>query len=236
MGRSWVGFDMDGTLHDFRASSAEALKCIVDRICGDLKVERNELLRHYQVLAEGDSRTGFSENLSSAQYRRRRLQGVLAKCGSEASEDYVSEAVQEYENCLARATKVFPDAPPFLNALKQRGLSIAVITEGPEDAQQRAVERLGLSMVIDLLVTSSKYGRSKTDGLFAVARQRMGIKNDERPYYFGDSLLRDVVPALQSGFTPVLVARESGYVLRGEHATAPARVIRTMSDALDLFD
>jgi len=77
-----------------------------------------------------------------------------------------------------------------------------VISEGPHDAQQTTIERLGIASSVDLLVTSAGEGASKSDGLFEKALARAKCKCHE-VLYVGDSIERDIAPAFALGMVCV---------------------------------
>lgn len=90
--------------------------------------------------------------------------------------------------------ELIPETYQALLVAKEKGCKIVVVTEGPQDAQERAVEKLGIVDKIDVLVTSNRFGISKTNGLFPKVLEDLGI-NASDMVYIGDSEERDMVPA-----------------------------------------
>ena len=82
-----------------------------------------------------------------------------------------------------------------------------VISEGPHDAQETTIGRLGIAADVDLLVTSAGEGVSKSDGLFERALERANCVPHE-VLYVGDSLERDIGPASELGIASVYVGDE----------------------------
>lgn len=72
----------------------------------------------------------------------------------------------QFEEVLTENLELKPSVLGLLTALEHHGHKIAVITEGPQDAQERTVEALGLTPYINYLATTNKLGMSKTSGLF----------------------------------------------------------------------
>jgi putative hydrolase of the HAD superfamily len=82
-----------------------------------------------------------------------------------------------------------------------------VVSEGPADAQALTIERLGIAPMVDLLVTSAAERASKSDGLLEVALARAGCGPEEM-LYVGDSVERDIAPALALGIATVYVGED----------------------------
>ena len=114
-----------------------------------------------------------------------------------------------YEATITQNLQLKEGAIPLLEALKQQGKSIAIITEGPQDSQERTVGALGLEPYFDRLITTNKLGVAKIDGLFGKALEMIGVKSEE-VVMVGDSWDRDIVPALEAGIKCVWVAEKDG--------------------------
>ena len=83
-----------------------------------------------------------------------------------------------------------------------------VISEGPHDAQERTVARLGIAPGIDLLVTSA--GEQALEGATGCSRGRSRVRTASRLelLYAGDSIERDIAPASALGIATVYVGEE----------------------------
>ncbi|KAL8744308.1 MAG: hypothetical protein Q9184_008012 [Pyrenodesmia sp. 2 TL-2023] len=95
------------------------------------------------------------------------------------------------------------------------GKTIVLVTEGPEDAQQWTLELLGIADKVDVLITSNKVGKSKTDGLFGVVLQRLELEA-RNMVFVGDNWERDVVPARDVGIMTVLYDEQGSVRLEGD--------------------
>lgn len=112
-----------------------------------------------------------------------------------------------YDTALGESLELKPGADKALRAAKRGGRSVMVISEGPHDAQQTTIERLGIAPMVDLLVTSGSEGTSKSHDLFGRALARAGCDPTEI-VFVGDSLERDVGPASALGITCFYVGEE----------------------------
>lgn len=84
--------------------------------------------------------------------------------------------------------------------LKAHGIKVAIITEGPIDAQEWALQQLGLMPLIDRLFTSNQEGISKKDGLFQIALKKLHISAN-KILHICDSYHHDIVPARVLGIS-----------------------------------
>ncbi|KAF1360922.1 HAD-like protein [Lizonia empirigonia] len=169
----WYAFDLHDTLHGFRKASAAAVTTVLRILNGQRHPESalEDLEMEYKrILARGTA-SAFVDGRTSHQYREDRLQ-------------------QNFE--------LKPGVLDLLKTLKQYGHMIAVITEGPQDGQERTVEALGLMPYIDYLATTNKLGVAKTDGLFVKVLEHLGLEPNEM-IMTGDGWERDIVPATQAG-------------------------------------
>ncbi|KAJ8117476.1 hypothetical protein OPT61_g1342 [Boeremia exigua] len=86
----------------------------------------------------------------------------------------------------------------ILRTLKQLDHNIAVITEGPQDAQERTIKALGIAPYVDYLATTNRLRVPKVDGLFDQVLGQLGLDSEDM-IMTGDSWERDIVPAAKTG-------------------------------------
>ncbi len=103
----------------------------------------------------------------------------------------------------------FDFAIPTLNALRQKGYTLGLITNGDHLVQKRKLELLGLDNIFDEVIISRDYDTDKPDRLlFDKMAELLGYKSSEM-LYVGDHPLNDVEGSRKAGYTPVWV-RTSG--------------------------
>ncbi|KAH6894480.1 HAD-like domain-containing protein [Thelonectria olida] len=191
--KSWFGFDLDDTLHEFRKASRAATTCCLSQIAQEHPETSLDSLQEYyqQVLKQGTS-NAFVDGKTSNDYRRERFIATLNHFG--CSHELIDELLSSYEKILVQNLTLKPGALSLLQAVKSSHRKIVVITEGPQDAQERALRDLGLSPYVDILATTSQFQVSKVDGLFKKVLDHLGIAAHEIAYV-GDSIERDIMPA-----------------------------------------
>ena len=82
-----------------------------------------------------------------------------------------------------------------------------VVSEGPHDAQEATLARLGLAPYVDLLVTSGQERRSKKEGLLQVALAKAGCL-PQNSVFIGDNMDCDILPALALGMEAFYVGED----------------------------
>jgi putative hydrolase of the HAD superfamily len=199
----WIGFDLDDTLHYFKRASGRAAKAVFAEIERELKVRTEDLEPAYSKVLETAQRGRFSQAKTSREYRAERFEALLRAFERDPG-PHLEQLLDTYDAALGEALELKPGAREVLAAAKRTDLSVLVISEGPHDAQETTIERLGIASSVDLLVTSSGEGRSKSNGLFAKALARAGCQGHEL-LYVGDSLDRDIVPTSALGIANAYV-------------------------------
>jgi HAD superfamily hydrolase (TIGR01549 family) len=203
----WIAFDLDDTLHYFtRASTraSEAVFCDIERQFG---IAVDDLDESYREILRAAQSGHFSQSKTSREYRAERFGALLGRF-AQGPGTQLDRLLDVYDTALGEALELKPGARQVLMAAKRAGLSVMVISEGPHDAQEATIERLGIAPSIDLLVTSANEGASKSDGLFEKALERAGCEQHE-VLYVGDSIERDIAPTSALGMANVYVGDDA---------------------------
>ena len=104
----------------------------------------------------------------------------------------------------------FPFAKPMLEALKQKGYKIGLITNGKPGLQEKKLEMLGLDSIFDRVIVSGQYNCPKPQlTAFNMMAEWLGLKPCEM-MYVGDHPLNDVDASRKAGYVPVYV-NTAGY-------------------------
>lgn len=200
--KTWFGFDLDDTLHEFRFASGQASLSVFEvisakygRSVDDLKVKYQEILRESTAHAFTDGRT-------SSEYRRERFSRLLQVYEVDNCED-IGHLLGIYQASLRSHLTLKAGALQLLQTLQRLDKKVMVVTEGPADAQEWTIRELGLWPYVDILVTTNEVGRSKVDGLFEAVLEKYSIRPEEM-VYFGDNEVRDVHSAQKEGILAFL--------------------------------
>ena len=102
--------------------------------------------------------------------------------------------------------RVFPDAPPALQAIRARGVRLVVVSNWDWSLPEW-LERAGLAELVDGVVSSAVVGAAKpSPRIFQVALELAGVAPEEA-LHVGDSVVSDIAGARAAGVRAVLIAR-----------------------------
>ncbi|MCJ1251739.1 hypothetical protein MMC30_008976 [Trapelia coarctata] len=210
--KTWFGFDLDDTLHEFRKASGAASKAVFREISGSEDVSEPDLEVTYRAILAQKAAGAFTDGKTSTEYRRERFAALMDVHKISYIDAELARLAEVYQTVLKSAIELKSGALELICHLKSIGKQIAVITEGPEDAQVWTIEELGLSQAVDALLTTNKMGKSKVDGMFVAALQHLCIGAEEM-VYVGDNEKRDVEPASREGIFSIHYSEESNVQL-----------------------
>jgi putative hydrolase of the HAD superfamily len=140
------------------------------------------------------------DEASLAELRERCAAIVSEKLGLEISVEDLLEAIRFF---------AYPDVPPALSGLRERGLKLVAVSNW-DCSLQRVLERCGLNGMLDGTVTSAETGSRKPDpGIFGAALELARCEPAEA-LHVGDTAEEDVVGAKAAGIRPLLIDRDGG--------------------------
>ena len=208
--KTWIGFDLDDTLHDFRRSSGTAIKRVLEEISERYGTPVHALGGEYSRVLKAKMANAFSEGKTSFDYRREGFTSVLAHFSLPQDDQFMAELLESYEVTLIKSLELKCGVLDLLSMIKDMGKKIVVITEGPQDAQERTIRGLGIQGYIDFLATTNHLRVAKTAGLFPRVLEHLGITSGDIAYV-GDNEQRDMKPALAEGIFSIHFA-ETKYI------------------------
>lgn len=221
-----IGTDLDDTLHFFKKSSEKASSAVLKEISSSYAIDIHDLESAFREVLILDQLQYFTENKASYEYRSGRFSNLL-RIFDIQSTSYVSYLLEVYEEKLSESLELKPGALEFLMQAKESRKKIVVITEGPHDAQERTIKKLGINSYIDEIYSSSKTGYSKSNGLFELVLSVLNVKPEEM-IYIGDNLHRDIIPSSRIGIKSYLLDENSKF---SEHEKT-VRSLREFSEKI----
>lgn len=217
-----VIFDLDGTLYDYDAAHAaawDALTAFAESRLGfapgrfaALHTQAEETLRR---------RCGGGAAIHN---RLLRYQVLLEAAGKPIA---LAPAMAEvYWTTLLENAIPLPGAMDALARLRAAGLRVGIGTNMTADWQFAKLERLGLTPLIDFMVTSEEAGAEKPEArLFELCAEKAGCAPGECAFV-GDSLKGDALGARDAGMRAVWLCRKSG----ATQAPEGVAVIRSLNE------
>jgi putative hydrolase of the HAD superfamily len=186
-----VFFDLDGTLYDRDLAIRSTLV---------------EQFSHFRDSLNGISRSAFVDRLLELDAHGHANQGrIYDQAAREWQLDvhFAKELGRHFRSHYHRHCRLAGDALSTLQALRQGGKILGVITNGPVQLQEKTLSCLGLDRCFDLVVISEREGVRKPDpAIFARALERSGVRSGEA-VYVGDHPEVDVAGACTAGLIAI---------------------------------
>lgn len=158
-----VVLDLDETLFDHRESARRGVSRLIEELGSRAAPE---LIGEWESTADRLMARRRSGEIDREGYRRERVRGLLRDLGRVSDVARFEDA--DCDRLYARFVELyeqewvpFEDARPTLRALRQRGIPAAILTNGPEERQQRKVRTLGIEPWVHSIWTSERLAAKK---------------------------------------------------------------------------
>lgn len=107
------------------------------------------------------------------------LEVTLRTCGVTPSDGLVDELVSADRDLLLATARLYPDALPFLELLRSRGITIVIVSNCSENTRP-LLTKLGIASIADSLVLSCEVGCIKPSGrIFRHALDQAGVPGSD---------------------------------------------------------
>ena len=200
-----VFFDLDGTLTDYGRMVEHTMATLAERVAARAKVDAARFKVVYNAVQAEDETSQRAGGLTVTELRdRRRRFGRTLECLGIHDAALVEELSAAYAE--ARRTTCFslPGAEATLRLLKDRGVWVAIVTEGSGQEQRGQIDRLGWTSLLDDLVISEELGLHKPEPALVAAALTRARLEAQQAVFVGDRALWDLQPAKRLGMTTVL--------------------------------
>ncbi|WAC65494.1 HAD family hydrolase [Agrococcus sp. SL85] len=209
-----VGFDLDGTLFDHRASAAEAASAFLRSLGARPDGRALDVWFRAEAVRFEQWRRG---ELDFAGQRRARLRDVMGELGLGAprSDAVADAAFARYLAAYRAAWRAFDDARAALDGLRAEGVRVGILTNGVEAQQRDKLAVIGLLDRVDALCASETIGVAKPD---VRAFERLAAELGVAPAsmaFVGDDPEKDLAGATAAGMRAALVAPARGSTSAG---------------------
>jgi putative hydrolase of the HAD superfamily len=140
--------------------------------------------------------------------------------------------VEDYVIRSSEYSRGFPGMASTLEALRAKGLRLAIVTNGETGFQSRNIAALGLSGLVDEVLISQSEGLRKPDvHLFLRAVERLGT-HVSKCMFVGDNPVADVLSAHAAGMQTAWFG--SGQPWPADIPPNPGAAIETLPQVLEL--
>jgi putative hydrolase of the HAD superfamily len=188
--------DLDDTLFDHQHATRSALARLQ---AADARLQTwtlEDLKARHHILLEQYHQEVLAGRLTIDQAREQRFQALVG--GGDAA-----GMAEAYRDAYTQDWREVDGAVDLLRAVRAEGMTVVIVTNNIVSEQRKKLDRLGLSSLIDALVTSEEVGTQKPDPrIFAEALLRVGATPADA-VMLGDAWIADVTGALASGIRPV---------------------------------
>ncbi len=217
-----VIFDLDGTLFNYEGSVSRALISWLP----SLGIEpRSELLKLWHELATVHYPDAHSGTISWRD-RRRRLGAFLTILRVPYAESQLREIFEGYLQIYESSYQAFPDAASALGRVREAGLTVGILTNGPTVRQLEKLHVTGLLKFCDLVCTSQELGVAKPDPMaYRMASARLGLEL-EQLLMVGDNYALDVAAPRHLGIAAVHLDRSCADTTGCSHRIATLDALR----------
>jgi putative hydrolase of the HAD superfamily len=157
---------------------------------------------------------------------------ALARCGC-ADGALAAAIARDYAARRREAMHLFPDTRAVLEALRERGLPLALVTNGDALQQRDKIERHDLARYFDVILIEGEFGCGKPqERVYREALQQLGVGLDG-VWMVGDNLEWDVIAPQRLGLRGVWIDRAGAGLPPALADARPHRIIRSLSELLE---
>ncbi len=134
-----------------------------------------------------------------------------------------------------QAVYIIPEAIDTLTRLKNKGMRLALITNGASEMQRAKLQRFGLEPFFDSILVEGEFGCGKPDSsCFTHTLQKLDIDAADA-WMVGDDLGRDIAPCRSLGISTVWVDWK-GEGLPPSGKVKPDKIIRNIGELSQILE
>ena len=199
-------FDLDDTLFDHMGTARAALAATAAAWPALQAVPVETLYQHYSELLEELHPLVMTGRLSYLDARQQRFARLLAPYEPAASATAAAQLAAQHYGHYQQRRRPVAGALALLQALKPT-YKLGIVTNNRLAEQQDKLRHLGMSYLVDALITSEEAGVLKPDpAIYHLALARLGA-TPAQTVMVGDNWPADVVGPLAVGIRPVWLNR-----------------------------
>ena len=231
-------FDLDDTLIRAYAQPEEAWTRLLHVFAAHLDAHDPDSIDRIRVAVMEEARAFWSDRAEAAKWRlnipgarRLSVRRGLARLGRHDDElaDRIADAFTELRRSEYR---LYPDAHATVDALRDAGVRLALVTNGAAETQRAKIERFELAHRFHHIQIEGEFGQGKPElAVYRHALERLDVDPGEA-WMVGDNYEWEVVAPQQLGMCGIWYDPFGAGV--PAHATAqPTRIIRRLSELVE---
>lgn len=198
-------FDLDDTIVAYGSLSRSVWQEICSSFSATLGVDEttlfNAVLNSSRFYWSDPVKHRFGRN-NQIQARRDIVKDALGRCGVEC-DLHVNSIADTFSKKRQKAVHLFPGSVETLDFFRNRGVKLALITNGQAHVQREKISRFCLEKYFDCIFIEGELGFGKPDErIYSLALQKLEAKAEEC-WIVGDNLEWEVQVPLKLGFYTV---------------------------------
>jgi len=135
----------------------------------------------------------------------------------------------DYARLHREHLRPFDDAFGTLDAVREAGMRVGLITNGPRPLQRDKIERFGIERYMDVIVIEGEFGAGKPEqAVFAHALRSVGAE-PAQAWHIGDNLYADVGGAVAAGLRAAWIHRDR-LSLDENAGVKPDRIVSNLTE------
>ena len=227
-----IFFDLDGTILDWQTGMEDTWLASIEKhndgSYDSLKMQ--ELVRKRREWFWDDPERAKTGRLDLTEACRVIVRHAFEDAGLTAAG--VAHRIGEYYREQRRELIApYPGAMETIAAFHERGVRLALLTNGEAANQRGSVEKLQLESYFDCIIIEGEFGIGKPDERVFRHALEATSSTPETAWMVGDDLDADILPAVALGLHAVWVD-EAGAGLPDDAPARPDRIIRLISELL----
>jgi putative hydrolase of the HAD superfamily len=189
--------------------------------------------RAYRQAIAQNAQKQQRDRLCPFETRREKVEHALASLGK-PNPMLATAMVRAFEQLREEHRQLTPDAQATLHLLQDRGLRLALISNGNATYQRRKIAQHHLAPFFQGIFLEEEYGKAKPDPLmFLAALEHLQLAAQET-WMIGDNLQTDIAGAESLGiltlwYTPIPAP------LAPDGSPSPDRCISSLGEIMDLL-
>lgn len=202
-----VFFDIDDTLYSFTRLHREGMRRVFDYAKGELGIDKAMLQRALeQAMKEIADYTALDSPVTHN--RQIRFQNALTLL-KKPIYPHGSRMYELYWDSILEGATPEPGLIKLLEGLKKKGIYLGIGTDMTSWIQNKKLEKLGIAVYFDAVVTCEEAGADKpSKRFFELCVKKAGCRPEEC-LFIGDSLKKDVLGPRKIGMNSACYNRYS---------------------------
>ncbi|MDA0769247.1 MAG: HAD-IA family hydrolase [Chloroflexi bacterium] len=227
-------FDLDDTILSFGTLAEDAWKQVIGEYVPKLNDVSADAL--YQAVVE--RREWYWSDPERHRRGRLGIENAYDEIVRQAftllgipSMQLATRLAEDYESTRGAEVKPFPGAVDTLRLIRDKGVKMALVTNGDKETQRGKINDHDLERFFDCIIVEGEFGVGKpNDEVYLHAMETLGVRPNET-WMVGDNFEWEVVAPKRLGLTAIWVdSRAEG--LPVAPSVMPDRIINSISELI----